>query len=112
MPRFAILEHDWPSRHWDLLLEDGDALLAWRLLVEPREGMVVPAETNANHRKMYLDYEGPVSGNRGSVMRWDAGTFEWIARTADTLEVRMNGGKFVGLLRLMRVDDNWNCTIV
>ena len=70
MPRFAILEHDWPSRHWDLLLEDGDALLAWRLMEEPRAGMAVIAEKNADHRTVYLDYEGPVSGDRGSVTRW------------------------------------------
>ena len=112
MPRFAILEHDWPSRHWDLLLEDGETLLAWRLLEEPRAGMAVIAEKNADHRTVYLDYEGPVSGDRGSVTRWDAGTFECIERTSDALEVRMNGAKIIGRLRLIRVDDNWNCTIV
>lgn len=111
MPRFAILEHDWPSRHWDLLLEDGDVLLAWRLLEEPRVG-TVPAEKNADHRKIYLDYEGPISGNRGSVSRWDSGTFEWIERTNDELEALVSGAKMVGRLQLKRVDDNWNCTIV
>jgi len=65
MPRFVILEHDWPRRHWDLLLEDGPVLRAWRLLAEPNAGFVVPAETNADHRLVYLDYEGPVSGDRG-----------------------------------------------
>lgn len=108
MPRFAILEHDWPTRHWDLLLEDGDVLLAWRLLAEPRIG-TVPAEPNADHRTVYLDYEGEIAGNRGTVTRWDAGTFEWIERPT---EARMMGTKIVGRLRLMRVDDNWNCTIV
>lgn len=112
MPRFAILEHDWPSRHWDLLLEDGDALLAWRLLEEPRVGSTVSAEKNADHRKIYLDYEGPISGHRGSVTRWNSGTFQWVERTIDAIEVLVNGVKFVGRLRLVRVDDNWNCTIV
>ena len=79
MPRFVILEHDWPTRHWDFFLESGPVLRAWRLLAEPAPGRVVPSEPNAEHRRLYLDYEGPVSGGRGNVVRWDAGTFEWIA---------------------------------
>ena len=112
MPRFAILEHDWPSRHWDLLLEDGDALLAWRLLDEPRKGVTVLAMKNADHRKMYLDYEGPVSGNRGSVTRRDAGTFEWIERSSDALDVQMSGTLFIGRMKLIRDGDHWKCSTV
>src|SRR5205823_5835731 len=78
MPRFVILEHDWPTRHWDLLLEAGGVLRAWRLLDEPVPGTPVPAEPNADHRLFYLDYEGPVSGGRGNVSRWAAGVFDWI----------------------------------
>lgn len=75
MPRFAILEHDWPTRHWDLLLEQGSALKSWRLLTEPQPGHTCPAEPNADHRLLYLDYEGEVSGNRGRVQRWDHGDY-------------------------------------
>ena len=83
MPRFVILEHDWPARHWDLLLEAGAVLRAWRLLAEPGPAAAVPAEPNADHRPAYLDYEGPVSGGRGTVSRWDAGTFTWRADGPD-----------------------------
>lgn len=31
---------------------------------------------NIEHRRLYLDYEGPISGDRGSVRRVDAGTYE------------------------------------
>lgn len=85
MPRFVILEHDWPDRHWDFLLEDGPTLAAWRLFAEPAIGRSVAAEPNAPHRPAYLDYEGPVSGGRGGVTRWDAGTFE---RTESGVELR------------------------
>jgi hypothetical protein len=95
MPRFVVLEHDWPTRHWDFLLEAGDVLRAWRILGEPRPGATLPAEANFDHRKFYLEYEGPVSGGRGRVMRWDAGTFEWI-ETGDRIEVRLNGTKLRG----------------
>ncbi len=109
MPRFAILHHDWPTPHWDLLLEDGDALLSWRLLAEPKLGTSIPAERTADHRRLYLDYEGPVSGGRGSVTRWDAGTFDWIERSADAMTMTMQGTKITGRWRLIRDGDRWNC---
>jgi hypothetical protein len=89
MPRFVILEHDWPTRHWDVLLEAGAVLKAWRVLGEPVDTRPIPAEPNADHRIQYLEYEGPVSGNRGSVVRWDAGTFEWVS--SDPVRVRLTG---------------------
>src|SRR6185312_11279708 len=77
MPRYAILEHDWPKRHWDFLLEAGNVLRAWRLQDEPQTNRPNRAEANFDHRLLYLEYEGPLSGGRGRVSRWDAGTYEW-----------------------------------
>lgn len=96
MPRFVILEHDWPNLHWDFLLEAGSVLRAWRLIAEPGPGRSVPAEPNADHRPLYLDYEGPVSGGRGRVRRWDAGTFDWLADTAERVEVELRGDRLAG----------------
>lgn len=96
MPRFVILEHDWPTRHWDFFLEAGPVLRAWRLLAEPAAGTEVPSEPNAEHRPFYLDYEGPVSGGRGRVRRWDAGTFDWIAETTGRIEIVLRGEKLRG----------------
>jgi hypothetical protein len=79
MPRYVILEHDWPILHWDLLLEVGSVLRAWRLLQQPCVGASVVAEANADHRLMYLDYQGEVSGGRGQVRQWDAGTYELLS---------------------------------
>jgi len=75
MSRYVILTHDHPFPHWDLMLEDGGTLRTWRLLSEPGAGRVVPAERLGDHRLAYLDYEGPVSGGRGVVARWDHGTY-------------------------------------
>ncbi len=76
MPRFVILEHDHPALHWDLMLEAGDVLRTWRLAAPPMNSHAIEATALGDHRHMYLDYEGPVSGNRGSVRRWDAGAFD------------------------------------
>jgi len=98
VPRFVVLSHDWPEPHFDLLLEAGPVLRAWRLLHEPGE-TAVPAEPNADHRLMYLDYEGPVSGGRGTVTRWDAGTFDTIVEAA-TAVLELRGTRLTGLFVL------------
>jgi hypothetical protein len=86
--RFAILTHDHPFFHWDLLLEAGNAAWTWRLRErretrdEGREPAIPPSDLStlfieriADHRRLYLDYEGPVSGNRGHVARVDWGEY-------------------------------------
>lgn len=96
MPRYVILRHDWPAPHFDLLLEAGGVLKAWRLSAEPVPGVWVPAEPNADHRPLYLDYEGPVSGGRGTVTRYAAGVYEgeiggqeWVTTAGE-----LRGGRF------------------
>lgn len=111
MPRFAILEHDWPARHWDFLLEAGSALRAWRLLEEPELGKSIAAEANFDHRLIYLDFEGPLSGNRGSVTRWDAGTFEWIENDANRVMVELMGLRLSGVVVLENQPEGWRVSI-
>ena len=69
MPRYVILDHDHPSRHWDFMLESGGVLRTWRLLAEPTAGGPIAAEPLGDHRIAYLDYEGPLSGDRGGSSR-------------------------------------------
>lgn len=78
MPAYVILEHDWPTQHWDLLLDVGDRLLAWRLWQEPELGKAIACEPNQDHRRVYLEYEGPLTGDRGRVLRWDHGEYEQV----------------------------------
>jgi hypothetical protein len=77
MARFVVLEHDFPERHWDLMLECGAVLRTWRLPAPPEAARVLAAVKSFDHRPVYLDYEGPVSGNRGRVTRWDGGSYRW-----------------------------------
>jgi hypothetical protein len=104
MPRFVILEHDWPVRHWDLLLEAGEVLWAWRLLAEPVPGSTVAAVPNADHRLLYLDYEGPVSGGRGRVFRWAAGVFDWIEDVPGRVRIRVTSDRLSGQITLAVTD--------
>ncbi len=105
--KFVVLAHDWPALHWDFLVERGGVLRAWRLLGEAHADIDVPAELNADHRLFYLDYEGPVSGGRGSVSRWDAGTCDWLADEPDRVELELRGAKLTGRAVLRREGERW-----
>ncbi|MCA9245810.1 MAG: hypothetical protein KDA42_01815 [Planctomycetales bacterium] len=110
MPRFVVLHHECPSdrprpTHWDLLLEDNSVLLAWALNCEPAADKEIVAEAIADHRREYLTYEGPVSGNRGSVRRWDAGEYDWLEKSAEKLVIRVAGEHLVGRLEMVRTSD-------
>ncbi len=101
MPRFVILEHDHPILHWDLMLEQEGVLRTWRL-AEPPAGMSpVAAEPSFDHRLVYLDYEGPVSGNRGVVRRWDHGTYALLDEK-DGLTLRLDGERLSGVFALLQ----------
>lgn len=90
MPRFVILQHVTPpgyrqATHWDLMLEDHGTLLTWALAESPRAGLSITATQLPDHRLAYLDYEGPVSDDRGEVTRVDSGDFLWLSR--DTTQI-------------------------
>jgi hypothetical protein len=108
MPRFVILDHDHPFPHWDFFLEAGEVLRGWRLLSEPCRSNAIVAEALPNHRLLYLDYEGEVSGGRGRVLRWDCGSFEWISDVGHEVRVQLNGQRVSGVVTLRRsADDLW-----
>ncbi|MEZ6057528.1 MAG: DNA polymerase ligase N-terminal domain-containing protein [Planctomycetaceae bacterium] len=89
MPRFAILFHDHPEPHWDFFLEVGTSLRTWRLAALPAAGLTIAATPLANHRQEYLTYEGPVSGDRGSVERVAAGKYEVLMGPDTALKVAL-----------------------
>ena len=74
---FALLEHTAREGiHWDFVIEvPGQALLpTWRLLRDPLTCPGdIPAEPIADHRPHFLQYEGKLSGDLGSVRRIDRG---------------------------------------
>lgn len=103
MPQFVLLEHDHPELHWDFMLESGEVLLTWRLDRIPTKAAEFDAVALPDHRTAYLDYEGPVSGDRGSVVRVDRGMFELIAAEDGSLTARLSGKCLHGTARLRKV---------
>lgn len=114
--RFVLLQHDMPvdsdrDSHLDLMLESGDALRTWSIAAFPSGESVELAEELPDHRLAYLDYEGPVSNNRGEVSQVDCGEHEVQSATDDLLVMRLLGEKYRGTAQLKRVRDKvWELT--
>lgn len=107
--RFVLLEHRWEGVHYDFLLETEGKLRAWRLK-EPLRPGTQPAEANFDHRLLYLDYEGPISGDRGEVKRLDRGAYEGALSPARA-EVTLLGEIWRGkLLLTAQSDGSWTAT--
>jgi hypothetical protein len=100
MPRYVILRHEMPAgerpSHWDFMLEDRGALRTWALPASPDMVGPMEAEALADHRLAYLGIEGPISGGRGSVRRWDEGVFSLIEKSAVRWELDLNGKRLRG----------------
>ena len=88
--------------HWDLMLEWGEGLRTWALASLPQMGAEIAAEELPAHRLAYLDYEGPVSGDRGTVTRWDRGTYSIVHEAADRIEMQWQGSRVAGRAVLTR----------
>jgi hypothetical protein len=110
MPRFVILEHIGtstykPGVHWDLLLEDGEVLRAWEV-PQPLDSQVEQSVRQLpDHRKLYLDYEGPLSNNRGTVAQWDRGTYSLLNQADGKLMLKFAGSIVRGEIHLQKKND-------
>ncbi len=111
--RFVVLFHRAGPRsqrgdHWDLMLEQSQGLWTWALEAPPTN-RPVSALRLADHRKAYLEYEGPLSGNRGEVSRWDWGHYRLLHHTDRELVIVFQGRKLQGSWRLSRQSppDHW-----
>lgn len=114
MPRFVVLHHELPTSeragtHWDFMLEADGVLRTWALAAEPDCGREVAAEQLADHRLAYLEYEGPISENRGRVTQWDAGEYRIQSESADELIMQLAGHRLNGVATLRRSgeDQRW-----
>jgi hypothetical protein len=117
MPRFVLLRHEVPEAfsrpsHWDLMFEDGDSLLTWAIEQLPVVGQSLAALQLPPHRLVYLDYEGPVSGNRGTVSRTDRGEFDWQFRTEMEWRVELRGERLRGIMTMLAPSDPHQCWLL
>ena len=65
----------------------------------------ISAERIADHRRVYLTYEGEISGGRGQVRRIDAGAAQVVRFDGDEIEVAVKGEHLRGVVTIERVAD-------
>jgi hypothetical protein len=116
MPRFVILRHELPpghdrGTHFDLMLEMGGVLRTWELPELLEVGKVIQAKALPDHRLAYLEYEGPVSGNRGTVSRIEDGEYDMVEETGASWRYRLAGKMINGMLTLWRDEKSPGCWI-
>ena len=86
------------------MLEANGTLKTWTIRTDDlSKGQRVTQKDD--HRLRYLDYEGPVSDERGKVQRVATGTYEVGAWTADRILVRLSGDRSLLLERVS--GDEW-----
>jgi len=107
MPQYVILTHDYPEWHWDFMLEGVEGLQTWRLEFDPVVAEAAQAALALPlHRIEYLDYEGPVSRNRGTVARFDRGVYTLLAESEQMLRLELSGQRLRGIVELTLIHDH------
>lgn len=90
------------------MLEQGATLATWALPQVPAAAAEMMAPRLPDHRLTYLDYEGPISGGRGTVSRWDQGTYHTERQTDDLWTVSLQGQRLLGRVVLERLPGEGN----
>ena len=107
MARFVLHRHiGYGGAHFDLMIEAEAALATWQFGQDLSRGSwpSLPCRRLGDHRKAYLDYEGPVSQDRGQVQRVDSGTADVVDRDDLRWRIRLEGTALAGLFELRRED--------
>ena len=92
--RYVVLRHEGvPKPHFDVMWESrpGSPLVTIRTDDWPMRDPTC-FERLPDHRREYLDYEGPVSGGRGHVRRIASGTCTFEVNLDDSIIVRFDSG--------------------
>jgi hypothetical protein len=80
--RYVVQRHDVKSgnAHFDFMIEKGGEKLATWRLEKPLSALpgsgVLEGERSFDHRALYLDFEGDISGGRGRVAIVERGSLE------------------------------------
>ena len=108
---FVVLRHDdREGTHYDLMIDRGEHLTTWKCPAPPETALTspLPCRRIGDHRRLYLDYEGPISGDRGSVRQHDRGRCKLIAQSPEQWRVDFAGRILTGSYELSRGSkDTW-----
>jgi hypothetical protein len=99
--RYVVLQHsEIDEPHYDLMIETapGSDLATWRVSHWPPDA-TDKFTALPNHRRHYLEYEGPISGNRGKVLRIASGTHQIVENSPARFVIHLDNGNQIELTR-------------
>ena len=121
-PAVLLLHRQTHGEHYDWMLEDPlspptrGQLVTFRLAMPADQWHAAKhfdLQRLTDHRREYLQYEGPLSGDRGHVQRTDSGWYRvrlWSPMRM-VIDVRMH--TFAGAIELAQVrDDQWRAVVI
>jgi hypothetical protein len=88
------------------MLEIQHGLATWALQKAPDAAPEIAAEALPDHRLAYLEYEGPIADGRGTVTRWDRGTYQLDHYERDEVTAIVAGETLLGEVALRRSSDD------
>lgn len=104
---FVVLRHsDQGGDHFDLMIDQGSHLATWKFQQAPETvDTVLVCRRIFDHRRFFLDYEGPLSGDKGSVSQHDRGHCRILGCADDEWNVSFLGKHLVGRFDLVKEAD-------
>jgi len=84
------------------MLEMQGVLRTWALDDQPTSTgpMTTKAQPLGDHRLTYLEFEGPLGNDRGSVRQVESGIYECFREDADCVRFRLSGRKIAGMVEI------------
>jgi len=114
--RYVILRHEnIDAPHFDLMFETvpGSLLSTWRSDIWPID-RPTPLLRLGDHRRDYLTYEGPVSGDRGSVRQVESGEVKHRVYSDEKLVLELTAEGITRIVELRREasrgEGHWTAT--
>ena len=84
------------------MIETGASLMTWRIAIDDLSSLMNGIEINgtriADHRKTYLDYQGPVRSGSGRVELYDTGICDCLPPLNERYVIKISGRKLKGEL--------------
>ncbi len=106
--RYVIQQHFLPDGtfHFDLMFEEENVLKTYQLkdIQKLINGEKILGKNIQDHRIIYLDYEGEISGNRGYVKIFDKGFYITNKKDSNLIEFVVESSQFNGEIKINFLD--------
>jgi hypothetical protein len=112
--RFVIHHHLAEKEHYDFMIEtkENEMLTTWRIALSDldllQKGAEVKAQRIQNHKKFFLDYEGPLSSGKGSIIIFDSGFCKINLKAGNRFECEISGEIFKGIIRITPAENGFS----